>query len=174
MNPFQNSFGGHIPQDVAGKQGENVIFIVYNLTDSPDTQAPFAFAQKGTVKAIAYDPTFDTVSPVSAQTFDIPACDYTIVSPKDEKTSLILDGNGYTTYYLPQGKQELVVQLAKEMPISGFRYTPNQGRDASGHISNYQLYINGKKATAPWNMLPNIPLRRYDTTARRCWTTPPK
>ena len=31
------------------------------------------------------------------------------------------------------------------MPISGFRYTPNQGRDASGHISNYQLYINGKK-----------------------------
>ena len=71
--------------------------------------------------------------------------DYTIVSPKDEKTSLILDGNGYTTYYLPQGKQELVVQLAKEMPISGFRYTPNQGRDASGHISNYQLYINGKK-----------------------------
>ena len=83
--------------------------------------------------------------PATAQTFDIPACDYTIVSPKDEKTSLILDGNGYTTYYLPQGKQELVVQLAKEMPISGFRYTPNQGRDASGHISNYQLYINGKK-----------------------------
>ena len=36
MNPFQNSFGGHIPQDVAGKQGENVIFIVYGLTDSPD------------------------------------------------------------------------------------------------------------------------------------------
>ena len=35
MNPFQNSFGGHIPQDVAGKQGENVIFIVYGLTDSP-------------------------------------------------------------------------------------------------------------------------------------------
>ena len=103
------------------------------------------FRSKRNCQAIAYDPTFDTVSPVSAQTFDIPACDYTIVSPKDEKTSLILDGNGYTTYYLPQGKQELVVQLAKEMPISGFRYTPNQGRDASGHISNYQLYINGKK-----------------------------
>lgn len=33
MNPFQNSFGGHIPQDVAGKQGENVIFIVYNLVN---------------------------------------------------------------------------------------------------------------------------------------------
>ena len=27
MNPFQNSFGGHIPQDVAGKQGENLSLI---------------------------------------------------------------------------------------------------------------------------------------------------
>ena len=110
----------------AGDKGSEVHYTTDGsdpTKDSPLYQAPFAFAQKGTVKAIAYDPTFDTVSPVSAQTFDIPACDYTIVSPKDEKTSLILDGNGYTTYYLPQGKQELVVQLAKEMPISGFRYT---------------------------------------------------
>ena len=29
MNPYQHSFDGNIPQDVAGKQGENVIFIVY-------------------------------------------------------------------------------------------------------------------------------------------------
>ena len=26
MNPYQHSFGGNIPQDEAGKQGENVIF----------------------------------------------------------------------------------------------------------------------------------------------------
>ena len=37
MNPYQHSFGGNIPQDVAGKQGENVIFIVYTLKDSPET-----------------------------------------------------------------------------------------------------------------------------------------
>ena len=37
MNPYQNSFGGNIPQDVAGKQGENVIFIVYTLKDTPET-----------------------------------------------------------------------------------------------------------------------------------------
>lgn len=35
MNPYQNSFGGNIPQDVAGKQGENVIFIVYTLKILP-------------------------------------------------------------------------------------------------------------------------------------------
>ena len=148
----------------AGDKGSEVHYTTDGsdpTKDSPLYQAPFAFAQKGTVKAIAYDPTFDTVSPVSAQTFDIPACDYTIVSPKDEKTSLILDGNGYTTYYLPQGKQELVVQLAKEMPISGFRYTPNQGRDASGHISNYQLYINGKKVAEA-----NSPISRLTRSSK--------
>ncbi len=37
MNPYQHSFGGNIPQDVAGKQGENVIFIVYTLKDTPET-----------------------------------------------------------------------------------------------------------------------------------------
>ena len=37
MNPYQHSFDGNIPQDVAGKQGENVIFIVYTLKDSPET-----------------------------------------------------------------------------------------------------------------------------------------
>ena len=29
MNPYQNSFGGNIPQDVAGKQGENVFFVKF-------------------------------------------------------------------------------------------------------------------------------------------------
>ena len=37
MNPYQHSFGGNIPQDVAGKQGENVIFIVYTLKDLSST-----------------------------------------------------------------------------------------------------------------------------------------
>ena len=34
MNPYQHSFDGNIPQDVAGKQGENVIFIAnkFNLS----------------------------------------------------------------------------------------------------------------------------------------------
>ena len=37
LNPYQHSFGGNIPQDVAGKQGDNVFFIVYTLKDSPET-----------------------------------------------------------------------------------------------------------------------------------------
>lgn len=37
MNPYQHSMGGNIPQDVTEGQGENAIFIVYALKQSPDT-----------------------------------------------------------------------------------------------------------------------------------------
>ena len=57
----------------------------------------------------------------------------------------MFDGNGYTAYYLPKGKQELIIRLDKEYAIRGFLYTPNQERDAGGHISNYQLLIDNKK-----------------------------
>lgn len=113
--------------------------------DSPVYTDPFDFAQKGIIKAIAYDKTFDKTSPVSMRELDIPSTDYTVVSPKDDKTSVIFDGNGYTTYYLPKGNRDITIRLNKEQTISGFRYTPNQGRDAGGHISHYQLYVNNKK-----------------------------
>ena len=116
--------------------------------DSPLYEAPFAFPQKGLVKAIAYDPVFNKISPVSQRTFDIPATAYTIVLPKDEKANDILDDDGYTAIYLPEGKQELVVELAKETSIRGFRYTPDQRRYASRHISHYQLYIDGKQVAS--------------------------
>lgn len=113
--------------------------------DSPLYAAPFAFAQKGTVKAITFDPASGKGSPATSKELDIPASSYTIVSPKDEKATAMFDGNGYSAYYLPKGKQELAVQLDKEYPISGFCYIPNQGRDATGHIANYQLFVNNRK-----------------------------
>lgn len=127
---------------------------IYYTTDGsePDKDAivyetPFEFERKGSVKAIAYDPVFDKFGPVVTKNFDIPASEYTILTPADYRARVVLDGNGYSAYYLPADKSELVVELAGEHSITGFRYTPNQGRDAKGHISNYQLYIDGKKVS---------------------------
>lgn len=41
--------------------------------------------------------------------------------------------------------RKLKYNCRAEMPVAGFRYVPNQGRDAGGHISNYQLFVNNKK-----------------------------
>ena len=132
----------------AGDKGSDVYYTTDGTTPTTKSArytAPFAFAKKGTVKAIAYDASFNKQSPVSSAAFDIPASALKIVMPKDEKTAVILDGNGYTAYYLPEGKQQLEVELNTEAPISGFVYVPNQGRDAGGHISSYQLYIDNVK-----------------------------
>ncbi|WP_102407671.1 alpha-L-fucosidase [Parabacteroides bouchesdurhonensis] len=132
----------------AGDQGSEIHYTTDGTEptkDSPFYKAPFSFAQKGTVKAIAYDATFQKSSPVSSRNFDIPSYSYTVIFPKEENTSHMFDGNGYTAYYLPKGKQELIIRLDKEYAIRGFLYTPNQERDAGGHISNYQLLIDNKK-----------------------------
>ncbi|SEF97803.1 alpha-L-fucosidase [Parabacteroides chinchillae] len=137
--------------DVTILAGDKVAEIHYTTDgseptkDSPLYETPFTFRQKGTVKAILYDATFGKTSPVSTKLLDIASDSYKVLSPKDKNTSLIFDGNGYTSFYLPIGKQEFTVQLDKAYKIRGFRYTPNQGRDASGHIANYQLYIDNRK-----------------------------
>ena len=125
---------------------------IYYTTDGTEPTAtsahytePFNLDGKGVVKAVTYDPLTDKYSPVSTQRFDLPASQYKVVSPKDEKVAQMFDGNGYTTYYLPQGKKEVTIRLASPQTISGMVYTPNQGRDATGHISHYELLIDGKK-----------------------------
>ena len=124
---------------------------IYYTTDGTEPTAqsakyevPFILDKKGTVKAITYDAQSGKSGPVASRRFDLPAADYKVVSPADERTNLMFDGNGYSTYYLPEGKNEIVVELAAPHTISGFVYTPNQGRDSQGHISNYQLSVDGK------------------------------
>ena len=132
----------------AGDQGSDIYYTTDGTeptTKSARYSEPFAFSKKGTVKAISHDASFNKKSPVSSIRFDIPASTYMLVNPKDEKASVMLDGNGYTAYYLPEGKQQLELELKEEALISGFTYVPNQNRDAGGHISNYQLYVNNIK-----------------------------
>ena len=132
----------------AGDQGSDIYYTTDGTeptTKSARYSEPFAFSKKGTVKAISHDASFNKKSPVSSIRFDIPASAYMLVNPKDEKASVMLDGNGYTAYYLPEGKQQLELELKEEALISGFTYVPNQNRDAGGHISNYQLYVNNIK-----------------------------
>ena len=40
--------------------------------------------------------------------------------------------------------EPIIITFKEEQNILGFRYTPNQARDASGHIVDYELYVDGK------------------------------
>ena len=133
-----------------GVLGENAE-IYYTVDGSqPSAQStkyktPFVLDKKATVKAVTYDAMTGKTGPVAIKRFDLPADQYKVISPRDEKTAVMFDGVGYTTYYLPKGKKDVTIQLAAPHILSGFVYTPNQGRDATGHISHYELLVDGKK-----------------------------
>ena len=130
------------------------------ISSTPYTE-PFVLAGKGTVKAVSCDVASGKVGPVATRRFDLPASDYRVVDPKDEKAALMFDGNGYTTYYLPNGKRAVTIELAAPHTISGFIYTPNQGRDAQGHIANYRLLIDGKEvASGEFSNIKNNPIEQ--------------
>lgn len=130
------------------------------ISSTPYTE-PFVLAGKGTVKAVSCDVASGKVGPVATRRFDLPASDYRVVDPKDEKAALMFDGNGYTTYYLPDGKRAVTIELAAPHTISGFIYTPNQGRDAQGHIANYRLLIDGKEvASGEFSNIKNNPIEQ--------------
>ena len=132
---------------VLSNEGE----IYYTLDGSqPSAQSlkydgPFVLDKKAVVKAITYDPTTQKAGPVAIKAFDITSDQYKVVSPKDDKTAVMFDGLGYTTYYLPKGKKEVTIKLATPQTLKGFIYVPNQSRDASGHISHYEFLVDGKK-----------------------------
>ena len=56
----------------------------------------------------------------------------------------LFDGNLNVAFYLNLN-DSIKVTFEDDKVISGFRYIPNQSRDASRHIVDYELYIDGKK-----------------------------
>lgn len=65
-----------------------------------------------------------------------------------DERRLLLDGRGHTAVHLGKGRpQEIHLVLSQPTAIQRIVYTPDQRRDASGHIQNYQLYIDGQKVT---------------------------
>ena len=72
---------------------------IYYTTDGTEPTAqsvkyetPFIGDTKGTVKAITCDPQSGKTGPVGMRDVDLPATDYKVVSPVDDRTSLLFDG----------------------------------------------------------------------------------
>ncbi len=114
-------------------------------TASLPFSAPFEFAQKGIIKAVAYDPTTNEPSPVGTQLFDIVQAPFEIMKPiADKGNKHAFDGNPSTSYYLPKGTNSLTFSLGGKYNICGLEYTPDQNRWGAGPIHRYKIYIDNK------------------------------
>jgi Alpha-L-fucosidase len=129
--------------------------LVYYTLDGTDPttgstlyKAPFEAASKTSIKAVSYDPINGNYSSVGKRDFDISINDFKVIFPPDELMRRVFDGNGTTVYYLTEDKPYIELKLNKKMKVSGFRYLPNQARDANRHIAFYQFIVNGKEVSS--------------------------
>ena len=107
---------------------------------------PFIFNKNGVIKAISYDAESNNKSAVAIKELDLSHDFFNIVEPK-EGIRKIIDANVYSTMYI-NNNEKLTFEFKEEQSICGFRYTPNQSRDASRHIVDYELYVDGKLVNA--------------------------
>ena len=135
--------------EVTIQAGDSNAEVYYTLDGTEPTRSSsryegaIDFPRKGTIKAIAYDATFDKYSPVTTIDLDIPPTAYQLTTPATDNSEVLFDGDGFSVLKLPK-RHEITVTLDKPYTLSGFRYTPDQRRYPSGHISNYQLWIDGR------------------------------
>jgi len=132
---------------------------------------PFKLEGKAIVKAVSYETGNTKPSEIAVKEFDIPNTQFVITAPADALARRLFDGNDYSTYYLSVNKNTIEIHLKEKMKICGFRYTPDQSRDANQHISNYQLYVDGVLASeGEFSNIVNNPIEqtiRFDAVEGR-------
>ena len=122
---------------------------IFYTTDGSDPdenssryEKPFIYNKNGVIKAISYDPESKSKSAVVTKELDLSHDFFNIITPK-EGSKKIIDANVYSTMYI-NNNEALTIEFNEEETIFGFRYMPNQSRDASRHIVDYEFYVDGK------------------------------
>ena len=117
---------------------------IYYTTDgsNPDENSSkydksFTYNNKGIIKAITYDHNSKKKSDVTVKELDLPKEYY-----QTSSSNKIFDGNTNSVVY-HNVDEPIIITFKEEQDISGFRYTPNQMRDASRHIVDYEFYVDG-------------------------------
>ena len=124
--------------------------VFYTLDGSePNVQAiryhaPFLLQEKSTVKAVAVDPVSGQSGPVATRGFDVPTTEYRIVQPSDHRSHKLCDGNPYSFLYLNENERTIAFQFNRKFNICGFRYLPDQSRDALHPITHYKVSVDGR------------------------------
>ena len=113
-------------------------------TKSKLYRGPFLADGKVELKAIAYDPAANEVSPVEVETFAHSKKEWRIVGIVDEKTSATLDGDPSTVWHQNHDHgmpMDFVIDMGSEEILRGFKYLPDQNKWKRGVISTYQFYV---------------------------------
>jgi alpha-L-fucosidase len=112
--------------------------------NSPKYEGPVLTDGKLEVKAFAYEASSEKSSTVSREKFDLPRRDWRILGIDDRKAYAILDGDPFTAWHQRTKDMpvDLVIDLGKELGITGFKYHPDMGLWGPGIITDYQFSVS--------------------------------
>lgn len=92
----------------------------------------------------AYDPQYSQQVARTARALGYSPRRISVEGLTEDDRARMLDGDGHTAIELPKGVTHVDLKLDEPRPIKSLVYTPDQRRDASGHIQLYALYIDGQ------------------------------
>ena len=126
---------------------ESVIYYTFDGSepgkDSRIYEGPVSVEGKVDVKAVAYEPSSDKMSPVSNVSFDIPRTKWTILGGQDYEA--IFDGDPVSAWH-QDGNGRLPVTLnidfGETLNVSGFRYLPDPYLWGPGIITKYSFEVS--------------------------------
>ena len=126
---------------------ESVVYYTFDGTepgkDSKKYEGPICTEGKIEVKAVAYEPSSDKMSPVAYASFDLPRADWKIIGAKDYEA--IFDGDPVSAWHQDtMGKLpvELTIDLGKKLEVSGFKYLPDPYLWGPGIITKYSFEVS--------------------------------
>ena len=126
---------------------ESVVYYTFDGTepgtDSKKYEGPICTEGKIEVKAVAYEPSSDKMSPVAYASFDLPRADWKIIGAKDYEA--IFDGDPVSAWHQDtMGKLPvpLTIDLGKKLEVSGFKYLPDPYLWGPGIITKYSFEVS--------------------------------
>lgn len=125
--------------------------IYYTLDGSEATKEsvkyswPIQIEEKVKVSAISYEPSSGKSSTATVEEFGLPRKDWKIIGIEDENAYRILDGTLATAWCHSKETKlpaDLIIDLGKELLLSGFKYYPEQNSWQPSTITHYELSIS--------------------------------
>ena len=143
---------------ISNTEEESTIFYTVNGNDPNMESSVFteSFYVKvpTTVRAITYDRKTNRLSDIMERSFDISKELWSVLNAQNIKDSIkAIDDDQYTNYNIVgvNGSPELVIDLGKQELMTGFTYTPDQGRFVKGVITDYSFFISSNKIN--WTLI---------------------
>lgn len=149
------------PQVSRDKQGgigmsvpDDNVQIFYNLDGRDPDRYSRRYQEKidhdkpVSVRAVAFDPVLDQYSEITTAELDIPKSQWQVLSVSSgdlEQAEKIIDEDPSSSWSSQRDvrlPQEVVIDLGKSYSLTGFTYTPPQGRWALATVSHYELLVS--------------------------------